>query len=169
MMQILIIRSVSFQQLDNCFPAILEAFPQCQIDLLTHEHGIKQALTFRPVRRVYNYPESKSFNVLCKTTGVDECNYDAVIIPVANISGAGFDNVLLFSLRVRAQKRYICSLTKHLAVITVSRILLQSLKNGLYRCVALLLSLLLVPVLIYVVGLAFAWNWLSTSKQDRRD
>lgn len=168
MKQILIIRSVSFQLLDNYLPAILEEFPGCHIDLLTHEHGHYQALKYKAIRKVYSYPGSKSFSLLCKTTGVGGGDYDAVIIPVANISGSGFCNVLLFSLRVRVKKRYVYSLSRQFTSFTTSRILLQSLLNSLYRGIALLLSLLFVPVLVCSLGSALAWGRLRARKGANR-
>lgn len=168
MKQILIIRSVSFQLLDNYLPAILEEFPGCYIDLLTHEHGHYQALQYKTVRKVYNYPGLKSFSLLCKITGVGDEDYDAVIIPVANISGSGFCNVLLFSLRIRVKKRYMYSLSGHFTSFTASRILLQSLQSSLYRCVALLLSMLFVPVLVCSLGSALAWGQWRARKGANR-
>ncbi len=46
MKNILIIRSVSFQQLDLNLPAIKEKYSPCSISLLTHEHGVKLAEQF---------------------------------------------------------------------------------------------------------------------------
>ncbi|MDG0794581.1 hypothetical protein OMP38_29885 [Cohnella ginsengisoli] len=64
MQEVLIVRSVGFQQLDNNLPKIKEKFPNSRLSILTHEHGVKLAEKYGDIDRIYSYPYKKRILVL---------------------------------------------------------------------------------------------------------
>jgi hypothetical protein len=110
MKRLLIIRSVSFQQLDNNFVYIRKQFPDHEIHILTHEHGRDFCQKYPFVTGVIIYPETGNFDRNEKIPGFEKESYDDVIVPVANLSGVGFANVFAFALSLDAPRVHQCSL-----------------------------------------------------------
>jgi hypothetical protein len=156
--QVLLIRSASFQQLDRNLPELEKAFPNHEFNMLTHEHGVESARRYGLLKHVYAYPYKESFDYCRKPVGLPEERFDSVIVPVSNLTGAGFMNVLLFSLRIPARKRYLCNMASEIREITAFSILAQGAMDAVYKAAALLLtfalmlpaSLLLSPFLMCV-------------------
>ncbi len=153
MTDILVIRSVSFQQLDQNLPRLQEAFPDAQITLLTHEHGVRMAEKYKAIQQVLVYPYKEGFRYRRKTPGIRNRTFDAVIIPVANISGTGFFNVLLFSLTVPAKRRYLCNMLSDIREVSLPQILALGIRNAMFQAASLVLTaifglftLLLLPI-----------------------
>lgn len=97
MKKLLIVRSASFQQLDKNLPSIRAAFPDHELHLLTHEHGRKLAEKYAEVKRVLVYPHAGPFRKGRGIPDLEGQRYDDVAVLAANLSGAGFANVLLFA------------------------------------------------------------------------
>lgn len=113
MKSLLLIRSVSFQQLDNNLAHIRAAFPDHSIHLLTHEHGRRLAEKYTAIANIVIYPHCGAF-----TAGIeipDLGPYDAVLVPVTNLSGAGFINVFQFAASLPAERLYCCNLVGKIA------------------------------------------------------
>ncbi|RXT04465.1 glycosyltransferase family 9 protein [Ammoniphilus sp. CFH 90114] len=155
MKELLIIRSVSLQQLDKNLPVIKELFPDHRINLLAHEHGVKLVEKYRDIDRVYVYPFKGSFSAKQPVNELKSKEFDAIIVPVGNLTGAGFHNVLEFSLTLNGKKRWMCNLVSELRELSPLQIQTRRWKNSLYAGLSTLLtsviSLFLLPVLPWLL------------------
>ncbi|MDI3546989.1 MAG: hypothetical protein PWR10_641 [Halanaerobiales bacterium] len=129
MKKLLIIRSVSFQQLDKNIITIQEKYKDYNINLLTHEHGVKLAEKYKMIDKIHIYPYKGSFKFKNKVKELADEEFDLVIIPVTNITGAGFLNVLLYSLTLKTKKRVICNVVSDFKEISKTKIMLMGLQN----------------------------------------
>ncbi|MTV49654.1 hypothetical protein GJ688_11780 [Heliobacillus mobilis] len=134
----LLIRSVPFQQLDKIVPKVKEKFPEVQLAVLTHRHGVEMASKYQEVDEVIPYLETGSFDRSRLPEAVRSRSWDAVIAPVANESGSGFHNVLHCALAVPAKQHWMVNLPGEMTPIQSSKILWQTLRNGFYAFVAVL-------------------------------
>lgn len=162
MKKLLIIRSVSFQQLDMNIVAIQHQFPDYRLNLLTHEHGVKLAEKYKMIDKVYVYPHKSGFQWGKRVLELQSEYFDAVIIPVTNISGNGFLNVLLYSLMLKTKRRYICNLISEIKGITSSKIILNGLENTVFS----VLSLIAVAVFILPVHLILPFKLKRIEKKS---
>ncbi len=151
MPDILIIRSVSYQQLDKALPVIRQAYPGSRVVLLTHEHGEAQARAMPGVDDVRTYPHRSGFSWRRPVPVLRGESYEVVIIPVANATGAGFWNVCLFALGIRTRKRVLCNVRAELRNLTQGQILAGAANRLTFACIAAIgtlgVSLILLPIL----------------------
>ncbi|MBE6068686.1 MAG: glycosyltransferase family 9 protein [Clostridium lundense] len=140
MKELLIIRSVSFQQLDLNLSYIQRQYPNHKISLLTHEHGVKLAQKYKDIDSIYVYPYKEGFKYGNKVLDLENKNFDIVVVPVTNISGVGFFNVLRFSKMIKAKKRVMCNVVSDLKEISDFKIMPMELKNFLFRGVSFILT-----------------------------
>ncbi|KLV17839.1 hypothetical protein ABW02_24545 [Niallia circulans] len=143
MKKLLIIRSVPIQQLDNNLPEIRKEFPDHEITLLTHSHGIKLAEKYNEVNKIMVYPFKAKFSPRIKWAELDTMSYDIVIVPVANLTGAGFFNVLLFSLKIRAKEIYMCNLVSKIVKINKSKLIAKSIFHGFWMFLSSIVTIVL--------------------------
>lgn len=136
MQEVLIIRSASFQQLDKNLPEIVRRFPGCRISLLTHEHGVQPASKYRELDRIYVYPHTASFHPRGRAPELSGKTFDAVIVPVANLSGSGFLNVLRFALTIRSKRYYVCNLVSEIREASPASIRVKHALNLFYAVLA---------------------------------
>lgn len=136
MKELLIIRSASFQQLDLNLPEIKKKFPNYKISILTHEHGVKLAEKYEDIKQIYVYPYKDGFSIKRKVKKFNNKIFDALIVPVTNVSGAGFSNVLLFSLSIKAKKKYQCNVISEIKEYTDATIMLGELIRLIYKVIA---------------------------------
>ena len=149
--QLLIIRSVSFQQLDSNIKKIVQEFPGHEIHILTHSHGVLACKNYESVSHVIDYSSRKNFSIFHLPPGLPpekSRHYEAVIVPVTNKTGAGFLNVLLLALRIPTEQIYLCNLVSDIPKISKGYIIRWFLKSCLYRAMAVLLSIPLFLVFI---------------------
>ena len=157
MKEILIIRSVSFQQLDKNLPVISARYPDHKISVLTHEHGALLARKYKDVKTVYIYPYREGFLYKNKTIEISDKKFDVVIIPVANITGVGFFNVLKYSLSLKAGQRMICNVTSEMREIKPAVIRLIGIRNGIISALSVVLTgvmaipLVLLPLRLFLL------------------
>lgn len=163
MKKLLVIRSVSFQQLDNVLAVMRTKFPGFELHVLTHQHGRKIANKYAYVDKVLTYPYQGSFSLWKPLTGVDVQYYDALVVPIANLSGAAFTNVQLFSLRQSSGDRYLCNLAGEIRKISVGGIVFRAVVSAFYHCVAILLGSAIAFVIILTVVAVFTLNGLRKS------
>ena len=150
MKEILIIRSVSLQQLDKNLPVVKERYPDHKISVLTHEHSAILARKYKDVETVYIYPHREGFLYKNKTGVPDDKNFSIVIIPVSNITGAGFFNVLKFSLSMKTDRRMICNVTSEMKEIKPATIRLIGIRNGLFSALSMILTgIAAVPLVLF--------------------
>lgn len=155
MQRVLIIRSVSFQQLDKNIVGIATAFPSADFHLLTHSHGVRRARKYGELSGIVDYENPGNFSPFRFPAALEGERFDAVVVPVTNLSGAGFLNVFLLAARVRARRVYCCNLVSELRPLPRVKLLFQVARAGLFSLAALLLtgvSVLAVPFLL-VAGL----------------
>ncbi|MCP5049377.1 MAG: hypothetical protein GY940_19560 [bacterium] len=167
--RVLIIRSVSFQQLDKNLNAIVKRFPadEFQFHLLTHSHGIERARTYSALSEIVDYESRKNFtpfhvprrlrkNVKNQTDHQNKSSYEAIIVPVTNQTGTGFLNVLAMTLRIPARSIYICNMVSDIREISRKKVLAQVAKSSLFSCLAALITLpvavLGLPLLLFSLG-----------------
>ena len=148
MKNILIIRSVSFQQLDLNLPAIKEKYKDCSISLLTHEHGVKLAEKYSDIDNIYVYPYKEGFNIDNKVKELEKEHFEAVIVPVTNITGGGFYNVLKFSKSIDCKERVMCNVISELKSFTMKDLYYLQFKNFLMNIVSTLGTIIVSPILL---------------------
>ncbi|MDR0310539.1 MAG: hypothetical protein LBJ21_03020 [Acidobacteriota bacterium] len=151
MKEILIIRSVSFQQLDKNLPVIKDHYPDHKISVLTHEHGALLARKYKDVDEVYIYPYRDGFKYKNRAFGINDKKFAAVIIPVANITGAGFFNVLKFSLSIKAGKRAVCNVISDIREVEPAAVRLIGIKNGVISALSMVLTgVAVIPLIVFL-------------------
>jgi hypothetical protein len=151
MKNILIIRSVSFQQLDLNLPAIKEKYSPCKISLLTHEHGVKLAEKYTHVDKVYVYPYKDGFNLTNKVNELSNINFDVVVVPVTNINGGGFFNVLKFSKSINSKKRAMCNVISDIKTFSMTDIYWFEIKNFFIKVISILGTIIISPVVLILL------------------
>lgn len=132
MKKLLIIRSVSFQQLDINIIEIKNKLPNHEIYLLTHEHGVPFAKKYKDIDNIIIYPYKKSFKFGNKVDELKDKMFDSIIIPVNNVTGLGFFNVLIYSLSIKGKKRYLCNVVSKIKEISTFNILSIGFKNLIF-------------------------------------
>jgi len=148
MKNILIIRSVSFQQLDLNLSAIREKYSPCKISLLTHEHGVKLAEKYSEIEKVYVYPYKEGFNYKNKVDEMKDMKFDAVVVPVTNINGGGFFNVLKFSKSFNTKERVMCNVVSDIKYFNMRDIYLLEIKTVFMKVFSMLATAILSPVIL---------------------
>ena len=152
MKELLIIRSVSFQQLDKNISVITQRFPEHNIHILTHEHGVLLAQKYKMIKGIYVYPYRSGFSYGKKVPELKEKPFDVVIVPVTNLSGAGFFNVFLFSLSIKAGQRFCCNVVSDLNEFKPAEIILSGLRNVLFKLIARIgTAIFAIPMGLYLI------------------
>lgn len=151
MKEILIIRSVSFQQLDLNLPAIKEKYGDCKISLLTHEHGVKLAEKYSDIERIYVYPYKSGFSIANKVKKLDDIEFDVVVVPVTNINGGGFFNVLKFSKSIKAKSRAMCNVVSDITHFTMKDIYWREVKSFLMKFVSIIGTIIISPIILVML------------------
>lgn len=151
MKELLVIRSVSFQQLDLNLLEIQKKFPGSRISLLTHEHGVKLAEKYNDIDQIYVYPYEGSFNKKYKVLELEGKSFDAIIIPVTNITGCSFLNVLAFGLGIKSKKYYMCNVISEIQEITRMKITMEKIRGNVYKILAAILTIpIVLASLVYL-------------------
>ncbi|WP_238916543.1 hypothetical protein [Clostridium sp. YIM B02555] len=151
MKNILIIRSVSFQQLDLNLPAINEKYAPCNISLLTHEHGVKLAEKYSDIENIYVYPHKNGFNISNKVKELFDINFDVVVVPVTNINGGGFFNVLKFSKSINAKERVMCNVISEIKSFTIGKIYWMEVRTVIMQTISFLGTLIISPLVLIIL------------------
>ncbi len=138
MKELLIIRSVSFQQLDLNLPDIIKQFPDYKISLLTHEHGVELAKKYSEISEIYVYEYTGSFDKKNKVKSLSNKHFDTVIIPVTNITGVGFLNVLKYGLSIKADRYCMCNVVSDITNLSKAKLNGMFLKGALCKAVSAL-------------------------------
>jgi hypothetical protein len=142
--QTLIIRSVSFQQLDKNIIAIAEKFPG-HLYLLTHVHGMLSAMKYSQLKGAIPYESRRNFSFFYMPPVFRFPAFDNTIIPVTNLSGKGFLNVFLLAFRIRTKHIFICNLNSEIRPLSRLSILQKALVSLFTSIISLILTL---PALI---------------------
>ena len=140
MKKVIIVRSVSFQLLDKLLPTIKNYFKKAEYSLLTHPHGATIAQATNQYTQVFTYNHSTSFSFWKASSPELKQRFDAVVLPVANLTSGGFCNVLLFSLKINTGSRYICNSVGELSAITTQEIVGKWLKTFLCKSLAIVIT-----------------------------
>jgi len=184
--KILIIRSVSFQQLDKNLAAIAKQFPvgggQWELHLLTHSHGIPQARSYKAISQLIDYGSRGNFSFFhlprCfkksksapgdrGASGADnkeEKGYEAIVVPVTNKSGAGFLNVLFMSLRIPTRSIYMCNLLSEIWKVSRKRIVFLALKSCFFSLFA---AVMILPLLILFLSVFLVFQVIGRPGKRR--
>jgi hypothetical protein len=120
--KILIIRSVSFQQLDRVINKIQNEFKDFDIEILAHAFNLPRLLKYKQVKRVITYEETCDFSARMIPAKLHKKNYHTIIVPFSNSSGAGFLNVIELALKLKSKQIFSCNL--HLEISRLNRTLL---------------------------------------------
>jgi len=151
--KILLIRSVSFQQVDRQWEEWRKRFPGAEWYILTHAHGEAAAGRYEGLRRVFVYPWKSPFCWYRPASCLKGESFDCVVVPFSNASGAGFGNVMLFTLTVRARRRLSCNLSGQWREWTCFGIFASALVRGMTAVAAGCLAALA------AVPFALWWVW----------
>lgn len=155
--KLLVIRSVSFQQLDKNILRILERFPVSEYDysLLTHTHGTNRARKYEMVTEILDYGSRGNFSFFHIPSALKGKRFDTVVVPVTNITGTGFLNVLSMTLRLKTGNVSICNLVSEFRPVSRIKILSGWAAAFLYTLAAGLGTVLLIALLplILLVGM----------------
>ncbi|MBF0343203.1 MAG: hypothetical protein HQL06_03140 [Nitrospirae bacterium] len=160
MTKILIIRSTSFQLLDRVLARLKAMYPQSEISLLTHQHGKLAAEKYTDVNHVYVYPYTDAFSLFRLPNELEQQRFDVVIVPVGNITGSGFLNVFLFSLRLKTEKRLLCNIALDFTPLSSLKITAILLRNSVFMIIA--------GGLTVVASVLFLLFWLSTAVSSKK-
>ena len=146
--KVLIIRSVSFQQLDQNLVAIEKQFPldKFELHLLTHGHGMERARTYRALSGIFDYEHRGNFSLFNVPAILKEIVFNSVIVPVTNKTGLGFLNVLALAARIHTRKILLCNMVSELREISRTDILWQGFKSILFSLLAGLVTVLMAVV-----------------------
>lgn len=150
MKELLIIRSVSFQQIDLNLPEIKKKFPDYKISILTHEHGIELAKKYKDICHIYVYGYSGAFKKKNRVKALMNKKFDAVIIPVTNITGVGFLNVLKYGFTIKSKEYYMCNVISDIKIITRNKITGEYIKGAVNSIIS---GIMIIPLL--VLGLPY--------------
>ena len=158
--KVLIIRSVSFQQLDKNLEKIESQFPVSKKDLwefhlLTHSHGVQRAVSYKAISQIIDYKSRRNFTFFHLPPVLKKSRYGAIVVPVTNKTGAGFLNVLAMVLRIPSDSIYICNLTSDIWKVSRKRIVFQVVKSGLFSLFSVVLLLSLLVFLLPALGFFF--------------
>lgn len=159
MKKLLIVRSVSLQQLDSNILKIKEYFKDYEIHMLTHEHSVKLVEKYQDVKKIWVYPYKKSFSYFDKMDEIKE-KYDAILLPVTNLSGSSFANVFLFGLSIKADKRYFSNLVADIKELKTGMIVL----GYVWGIVKKIISAFVTGVIAIPVMLVVLWNMMCRGK-----
>lgn len=138
MANILIVRSAPIQQLDASLSKIKQKFNNPSISILSHDHSIELLKKYEGINKCITYPYKESFDFSRKAKFDDVNKFDHTVVMVGNLSGCGFQNVLFFALSLPVRKIWICNLTGEITPISRSGIIFKSVRNQLFKLVALL-------------------------------
>ena len=145
------------QQLDANIIEIKKQFPEYSISLLAHEHGAKLAETYDDIDSVVVYPYCGSFSWGHRPKFEKGVVFDDLIVPVGNITGAGFFNVLLLSIFIPAKKRWMCNLVSKITPLSTTYVLSLGLMNFVYSVLAIIVTgafaVITLPILFIILHL----------------
>lgn len=120
-MNILIIRSTSNQHLALVVRRLKEEYPQATMDVLTHTHSVESIGELDGIRDIVSYPPSQYFTPFLLPALKKK--YPVVVVPVSNLTGSGYENVLLLALRLKKEKIFLCNLGGELVLLPAKTIL----------------------------------------------
>jgi len=123
---ILIIRSTSNQHLALVVRRLKEEYPQGNMDVLTHAHSAESIGELDGIRDILSYPPSQYFTPFLLPA--PKKNYPVVVVPVANLTGSGYENVLLLALRLKKEKILLCNLGGNLVPLSTQTILARTFR-----------------------------------------
>ncbi len=156
MRKYLIIRSVSFQLLDRQLPEIMKYFGENEeYHLLTHSHSINRAEKYEKFSEIIDYKSKGDFSSGKIPESLKNKEYDAIIIPLSNLSGAGFLNVFLFSLRIKSKSIFIINSQGKIKRLKKSKIITKAIFSLFNSVISLLLTLIFSPILLILLLIGF--------------
>ncbi len=141
MKKVLIIRSASLQQLDKNIPEITAFFEDAEFHLLTHPHNIPHCRKYKDVSKIIAYDTAAGYSFRYIPPELKKEKYDAVVVLVTNITGAGFLNVFLVGSRIKNADVYICNLRSELRKLPKYKIALMLARNVVLTPLVILLTL----------------------------
>ncbi|MBF0471924.1 MAG: hypothetical protein HQL48_11210 [Gammaproteobacteria bacterium] len=161
--RLLLVRSVSLQQLDLILPQLRQRFAGVEIAVITHAHSVPELTATEGVAEVVVYPYKRPFSPFWRwgergsalAARLSLHPSEGVVVPVTNHSGYGFLNVLLFALSIPAESRWMFTAGGELEPLAVGKLLLRGVKQLLLATVALLVTVALTPFVLLLLPLLF--------------
>ncbi len=154
--KILLIRSVSLQQLDKNLPAVYKQFHDCDFYLLTHSHNIENCSKYKEINKVLDYKKKSSFHPFFIDKNLKNEKFDEVIYFVSNIKGYGFLNVSLFAQRLTKGSVYSCNLNSKIKKQSKLKTLISLIKASIFFPFSIILTIPAIPlgllfILFYII------------------
>ena len=146
--KILIIRSISMQQLDNLMSKLYTEYPEDDLYILTHSHAIKRCEKYKNITEIIDYERINNFSIFHIPKNINEHDFDIIIIPVTNISGVGFFNVFLMSLRIKSKKLFLYNLQSKKKERKKREIIFNFFKSILFSTISIFVTIILSPFII---------------------
>ncbi|MBI5187389.1 MAG: hypothetical protein HZA01_16910 [Nitrospinae bacterium] len=125
-MNILIIRSTSIQHLALVIRRVSSLYPGARIDVLAHPHSVESVKQMSGVNSIITYPSASDFSPFA-IGDFPRNSYPLVVVPVSNMSGAGYENVLLLALRFRKRQIVMCNKNGEVISLPLKKILERAL------------------------------------------
>lgn len=166
--RVLIIRSVSFQQLDKSLVAVRQRFPGAELHLLTHSHGLEQAAGYKDIVRVIDYGSRKNFSSHhIPSSLAGGVSYDAIIVPVTNITGVGFLNVLGVAFRIDSKQVFICNLVSDFREVPRRSIVFLNVRASLLTVLATFFTIPFFIIMLPVLSIMFIFQGLGKRSKKK--
>lgn len=165
--KILVVRTVSFEQLDRVIKRLKEDGPMSVIMILTHSHGKDMAAQYFGKENIFVYNRRGNYTLFHLPRELSGHVFDEVILPVTNLRGNGFFNVFLFSVRVSAKKRYIMNVNLKKRLLTYRLITGSFVLRTLYFLISILLSGAFGIVLLGMAGLYGGFSMIFSNLKKK--
>ncbi|KJR41847.1 hypothetical protein MCHI_002224 [Candidatus Magnetoovum chiemensis] len=141
MKNILIIRTTSFQNLDRILKTLKITHNSIEtITVLTHEHGKAFAEKYDDINTVLVYPFKGNFSVFKYPKNMENLRFDTTIIPVDNLTGRGYLNVYIFTLRINTKNRLTINKKQEIKPLSKKHIAFLTLNSYLYFTTSLMFT-----------------------------
>lgn len=149
--KILLIRSVSLQQMDKNLPQIYKKFSDYDLYILTHPHNVQNCRKYKGIKKILTYKRKGNFSAFFLGNELKKEKFESVLYFVSNIKGFGFLNVSFFALRVTKKNIFRCNLNSDIEKVSKTKILLSILKPLITIPLSFILTVLISPLSIIIL------------------
>lgn len=145
-MNALLVRSTSLQHTALVLDKLKIRFQTIRLDILTHTHAVESLKSLTGVREIIKFPYKGSFGGSRLYTGslskiLINKKYDLVVVPVENISGIGYENVIAMAAGIRPLKIAVCNKAGEISVMSRLDVWWFLLKGYMFYPAAVIFSL----------------------------
>ena len=177
--RILVIKSVSFKELDIALEHVKNEQPDHEIELLLHAPSVLLDEVYPFINRFHFYVEEGKIEKKYLPSEVKKTRYDEVVVPVNKRFGRGFYNVLLAAKSIEAERIIMYEIGKDTAKKTIvhrkHEVFLFSMKLISYTIGGIVLIILsplivltlIVGILAYVAYIIYSYIKITRMQSPR--